>query len=70
MSARKGTAYTVGFAGAVCVVCSILVSVSAVSLRDRQERNQLLDRKKNVLLAAGLLGEDEQPTPDAIEARY
>lgn len=39
----------------VCLVCSVFVSVAAVSLRPTQEVNKLLDKKKNILVAAGLL---------------
>jgi Na+-transporting NADH:ubiquinone oxidoreductase subunit C len=35
------------------VVCSALVSTSAVILRPEQIRNKILDRKKNILRAAG-----------------
>lgn len=47
--------YIIGFSCAVCVVCSLLVSSAAVSLKPRQEQNAQLDRQVNVLLAAGLL---------------
>lgn len=39
------------------VVCSVLVSAAAVSLKPIQDKNRELDRQKNVLAAAGLLGE-------------
>jgi len=42
-------------AGLLCVVCAVLVSGSAVSLRPQQEANKILDVKKNLLLAAGLV---------------
>lgn len=38
----------------LCLVCSILVSVAAVGLNDRQERNKAEEKKRNILLAAGL----------------
>ncbi len=43
---------------ALCLVCSILVSAVAVGLKQQQLNNQALDRNKNILLAAGLLGEN------------
>jgi Na+-transporting NADH:ubiquinone oxidoreductase subunit C len=54
------TRYTFLFATIVCVVCALLIAVSAVGLREKQETNALLYRQKNVLLAAGLVkpGED------------
>lgn len=42
----------------VCLVCSILVSLSAVALRPMQVANKLLDQKQNVLRAAGMLPSD------------
>lgn len=43
----------------VCLVCSILVSVAAVSLKPAQEANRLQNQRQNILVAAGLL-EDGQ----------
>ncbi|WP_405231927.1 Na(+)-translocating NADH-quinone reductase subunit C [Lentisalinibacter salinarum] len=37
------------------LVCSVLVSATAVILKPMQERNEALNMKKNVLLVAGLL---------------
>lgn len=39
----------------LCVVCSVLVSLSAVGLKPLQQQNKELDRKQNILAAAGLL---------------
>jgi len=39
----------------VCLVCSIVVSTAAVVLKPQQLVNQELDRKKNILRAAGVL---------------
>ena len=41
-------------ATALCIVCSLLVSTAAVSLKSTQDRNKEIDKKKNVLLSAGL----------------
>ena len=43
----------------LCVVCSVLVSAAAVYLRPTQAANKNLDRKKNILMAAGLLKEGQ-----------
>lgn len=40
---------------AVCVVCAVVVSASAVLLRPLQAANQANERKENILAAAGLL---------------
>jgi len=55
MPRRFSAGYTIAFSAAVCIVCSLLVSTAAVSLRPRQEKNARLDVRKNVLLAAGKL---------------
>ncbi len=43
----------------LCLVCSIIVAGSAVSLKPIQVKNKLEDKKKNILAAAGLLVEDQ-----------
>jgi Na+-transporting NADH:ubiquinone oxidoreductase subunit C len=55
--------YTLIFATAVCVVCALFVSASNVLLKERQEINQLLYLRKNVLQAAGIVGLGEK-VPD------
>jgi Na+-transporting NADH:ubiquinone oxidoreductase subunit C len=42
----------------VCLVCSIVVSTAAVSLKPMQEENKALDMKRNILAAAGMLDSD------------
>jgi len=64
---QYSNAYVVGFATAVCLVCSILVSTSAVALRERQDRNKVLDRQTQVLVVAGLLEEGQKTGPDEVE---
>jgi Na+-transporting NADH:ubiquinone oxidoreductase subunit C len=39
----------------LCLVCAIVVSTAAVGLRDKQQMNKELDKKTNILAAAGLL---------------
>ena len=60
--------YNLGFAAVICVVCAILVSTSAVSLRDLQAANQTLDMQRNVLLAAGLASPDEPVLSEEVVA--
>ncbi|MGB5326276.1 MAG: Na(+)-translocating NADH-quinone reductase subunit C [Pseudomonadales bacterium] len=45
---------TLGVALLLCIVCSVVVSTAAVQLRPLQEANKDLDRKRNILLAAGM----------------
>ncbi len=61
---QDSNAYIIGFATAVCLVCSIVVSTSAVALRERQDRNKVLDRQTQVLVVAGLLEEGQKTTAE------
>lgn len=72
MSAKKETlGKTVGIVVAVCLVCSIVVSGAAVGLRSLQATNAALDKKTNILSAAGLLAEasTKQEIAELYEAR-
>jgi Na+-transporting NADH:ubiquinone oxidoreductase subunit C len=56
----------------LCIVCSVIVSAAAVMLKPAQEANKSLDRKRNILQAAGMLQEgvpvEEQFS--AVEERF
>jgi len=52
--------YILGFCFLVCLVCSVVVSATAVGLRARQEVNKQLDRQSKVLLVAGLIKEKQR----------
>jgi Na+-transporting NADH:ubiquinone oxidoreductase subunit C len=52
---NDSTAKTLFVAAILCIVCSVLVSGSAISLKPRQIENKKLDIKKNLLLACKLL---------------
>ncbi len=67
---RFSNPYIVAFAAAVCLVCSVVVSVSAVGLRERQSANKILDRQKKVLTVAGLIEEGEATEPARIEELF
>lgn len=55
----------------LCLVCSIIVSTAAVVLKPLQDENKLLDKKQNILSAAGLLveGESVQALFEQVEAK-
>ena len=59
--------YTLAFCVAVCLVCAVFVSSSAVGLKDRQEANKILDRQKKVLVVAGLLEDGAPVTREEVE---
>ncbi len=77
MSAKKESlGKTVGIVVAVCLVCSIVVSVAAVGLRSIQQTNAALDKKSNILAAAGLYemgmsgSQIESTFSENVEQRY
>ncbi|MDY6828837.1 MAG: Na(+)-translocating NADH-quinone reductase subunit C [Pseudomonadota bacterium] len=56
MSSSKETIqHTLIVAFLVCLVCSVVVAGAAVALKPMQQKNKDLDRKTNVLAAAGML---------------
>ncbi|WP_299201785.1 Na(+)-translocating NADH-quinone reductase subunit C [uncultured Amphritea sp.] len=55
MSASKDSiGRTIAVAVLLCVVCSVVVSASAVLLKPKQVANKNLDRQTNILAAAGI----------------
>ena len=62
--------YTLGFSAVVCLVCAVFVSTAAVTLRDRQAINAELERRRNVLRAAGIMGETETLPREEVEQRF
>lgn len=58
MSSNDSIKKTLTVALLLCVVCSVIVSTAAVVLKPFQEANQALDRKRNILAAAGMLDEN------------
>lgn len=62
MSSKDGVSRTLLIALVLCLVCSVIVSAAAVLLKPAQEANKTLDRKRNILAAAGML--DESKTID------
>lgn len=67
---QRSVAYTLVFAALVCVVCAVVVSGAAVSLKERQSANATLDKQKNVLLAAGLAQEGEALSEEIVQERF
>ena len=56
MSAKNDTiGKTITVTVLLCVVCSVIVSAAAVLLKPQQIANKELDRKTNILAAAGLM---------------
>lgn len=57
MSEKESVQKTISVAFLLCLVCSIVVSMTAIHLRPLQEKNKELDMRKNILMAAGLMEE-------------
>ncbi len=58
------------FAVAICVVCSTLLTLGATGLQPLQDRNVLLDRHKNILVAAGLVEEEASVDSNEVTRIY
>ena len=67
MSSNDSTSKTLIVAFSLCIVCSIIVSAAAVILQPAQEANKNLDRKRNILAAAGML--DDSKSVDELFAQ-
>lgn len=52
--ARDSTLRILGVAFCLSLVCSVLVSVAAIGLKEQQERNKAGEKKRNILQIAGL----------------
>lgn len=65
MSGNDSIRKTLLVAFALCIVCSVIVSGAVVMLQPAQEANKALDRKRNILAAAGLLHDGE-----SVEAQF
>lgn len=58
MSSQSSTIKTLTVATLLCIVCATLVSSISVSLKERQLTNKDIDKKRNILLCAGLIEKD------------
>lgn len=72
MSSTDSIRKIVVVAFSLCIVCSIVVSTAAVLLKPAQEANRDLDRKRNILAAAGMdePGRSVEERFARIESRY
>lgn len=69
MSSKDSLKQTIIVAFALCLVCSIVVSVAAVSLKDIQAENKEFARNRDVLAAAGLYDPAKDSKAD-VEAKF
>jgi Na+-transporting NADH:ubiquinone oxidoreductase subunit C len=67
---QRSNSYIILFAAAVCLVCSVFVAFAAVTLKERQDVNAVLDRQKKVLIVADLLEEKAKVAPEEVQALF
>lgn len=67
---ERSNSYIILFAAAVCLVCSVFVAFAAVTLKERQDANAVLDRQKKVLIVADLLEEKAKVAPAEVQALF
>lgn len=68
MSSKETMGKTITVAFLLCIVCSIIVAGSVVTLKPIQQENKALNLKANILAAAGLL--PAGATKEEIEAQF
>jgi Na+-transporting NADH:ubiquinone oxidoreductase subunit C len=54
----------------VCIICSVVVSTTAVLLKPTQDEQKAIYEKKNILLAAGVVTADEMPADSEIDGLF
>ncbi|MFW2177506.1 MULTISPECIES: Na(+)-translocating NADH-quinone reductase subunit C [unclassified Moraxella] len=63
--AKDSNLRTLTVALILCLVCSVMVSVAAISMQPKQQQNIEIDRNKNILMAANLFDPAKQTNADA-----
>jgi Na+-transporting NADH:ubiquinone oxidoreductase subunit C len=66
----KGNGFTIGFAAAICVVCSLAVSAAAIGLKEMQDDNKRRDAQSSILGALGLPEDGSQLQGEAIDDMF
>lgn len=71
MSDKKNSMFGImSFAAIVCLICSLVVSTAAVSLRKTQQQNAANEKKLNILVAAGLAQPGQKLSAEQIADEY
>ncbi|OOS23395.1 Na(+)-translocating NADH-quinone reductase subunit C [Moraxella pluranimalium] len=65
MSAKNSNISTMATALILCLVCSVMVSAAAISLKPKQTANIEIDRNKNILMAANMFDPAKNTNADA-----
>ena len=61
---------SIGFAAAIALVCSLLLTGAATGLKERKLRNVAIDRQKNIIQSVGLVDAMQRPADSLIERLY
>ncbi len=69
-SDKNSRANVILFALLVSVICSLMITAAATGLKGFQQENIALDRKVNLLRAAGMVPPGEKPPAEKINALY
>ena len=70
MFKKNSKAHAILFALVLSLVCSLLITAAATGFKDRQQENMALDKKVNLLRAAGLVDAGQNPGKDTINTLY
>lgn len=62
--------YTIIFALAVCVTCSVILALTAGGLKPTIEKNEKFDIQRNILKAVDLFNADDELTVEQVESLY
>lgn len=66
MSSKESPTKTIVVALLLSLVCSVVVSTAAIKLKPIQQKNQALDKKRNILVAAGLMQDKSSADVEAL----
>lgn len=58
------------FAVVMCLVCSLLLTTASIGLQGFQQKNIVLDKRRNVLKSVGLLEQGRKYAPEEIDQLY
>ena len=61
---------TFSFTIVMCLICSLLLTATATSLKERQDLNKLIDKQKNILMALKLIDNTKQLTSEYIQDTF
>lgn len=74
MSKKESPIKTIVVALLLSLVCSVVVSTAAIKLKPTQQKNQALDKKRNILVAAGMMEQNSSASVEElfsqVESKY